>query len=189
MYGDDGWCRGCGRPTGPQIGPLTLQRRGLGSAKGVWIPYWRYEALCMDREVAESVAARFGVETRPVLHPAGGADVFQLVIEPVGSSWFDPAEMERATIDHHGSPGRECPVCHTWRWFPLPSRLLPPLNDEARLGVGHVGASPEFFGDGLGSTQLHLFSRELAQVLVDASPRDFFIEEPTWQIDARRSAR
>jgi hypothetical protein len=40
-----------------------------------------------------------------------------------------------------------------------------------------VAASPEWFGDGWNAYRRIVVRRELAQLVVDASPRDFRIEE------------
>jgi hypothetical protein len=43
-----------------------------------------------------------------------------------------------------------------------------------------VACRPEWFGDGWNAFREVLVRRELASMIVDASPRDFRIAEPTW---------
>ena len=69
--------------------------------------------------------------------------------------------------------------------------VYPPLLDVPGLDAVDVAASPEWFGDGLKAFRLLLFRRELADVLVAASPRDFEIVTPSVksEIGTRRRSR
>jgi hypothetical protein len=62
---------------------------------------------------------------------------------------------------------------------PLRKQQLPPLLDIPGLDDLDVAASPEWFGDGWQAFRQVLVRRELAQMLVEASPRDFSIREVT----------
>ena len=60
---------------------------------------------------------------------------------------------------------------------PLTDEVLPRLLDVAGLEDVDVAASPEWFGDGWNAYRQILVRRELAQLVVDAGPRDFRIQE------------
>jgi hypothetical protein len=60
---------------------------------------------------------------------------------------------------------------------PLTDEVLPPLLDVPGLEHVDVAASPEWFGDGFNAFRQLLVRRELAQIIVDASPRDFRMHE------------
>ena len=179
MFGEDGWCRSCGVPRRPQSGSLVLRRKGL-VAEGVWVPNWRFDAICMAESVAAAVAGRFAVELLPVewrgKSPGGAAS--QIVAPSVGERWFDPDELRAAAVARHGVAGAACSDCGVWRWMPLAFGMLPPLRIEPALGDVDVAASPEWFGDGMQSFRQILVRRELAEVLVAASPKDVKIREP-----------
>jgi hypothetical protein len=169
MFGDDGWCRGCGIPFHDQTGTMVLGRSGL-KVEGAWVPNWRFDTVCVEARVAADVAKRFRVMFRPVAwrgSPPGEAS--QLVIPTFGSCWFSPEELERRLVDRHGSSGASCSVCGRWRWLLLPMTDLPVPTDAV--------ASPEWFGDGCQSSRSILFRRELAELLVASSPKDFKISE------------
>lgn len=187
MYGEGGWCRACGTPQVPQSGPLVLQPRNL-SPVGAFVPYWQY-VICLEQSLAEHVRA-YSVELREVEWPRGAADhsVMQIVVPTVGERWFDPDELRERTIAAHGTDGRECQECRTWRWMPIgfsPVRILgkerlalPPLRVTPSLDWVDIAASPEWFGDGWNSFRHILVRRELAELIASASPRDFEIVEP-----------
>jgi hypothetical protein len=60
---------------------------------------------------------------------------------------------------------------------PLTDETLPPLLEIAGMDAFDVAASPEWFGDGSKAFRQILVRRELAQIIADASPRDFRIQE------------
>ena len=62
----------------------------------------------------------------------------------------------------------------------LGSEVLPAVLHVPELDDVDVAASPEWFGDGGSSFRELLMRRELAELLVHASPRDFRIIEPEW---------
>jgi len=69
-----------------QTGQLVLRRSGL-TVTGGWVPYWRFDTLCVEASVAERIAERFDVELRPVGWPsATEGDAFQIVVPTVGES-------------------------------------------------------------------------------------------------------
>lgn len=99
MFGEMGWCRACGVPRHAQTGPLVLRRSGL-TVPGAWVPYWQYDTICMDAQLAAQITERFEVDLRPVSwskSPPG--DAFQMVIPTVGEAWFEPEELTVAVIE------------------------------------------------------------------------------------------
>lgn len=176
MFGDDGWCRGCGMPSRDQIGSMVLRRTGL-KVEGAWVPNWRFDTICVEARVAAELAERFSVSLRPVAWQGSSpGEAFQLVIPTVGSCWFSVEELRRRLVDRHGSSGASCSVCGRWRWLPLPMSELPrPSIDLSDVDADAI-ASPEWFGDGCQSSRAVLVRRELAEHLVAASPKDFKIE-------------
>ena len=156
---------------------------------GAWTPYWAYGTFCLTAELAEQIGARFRVDLRDVAWPkTPGGDVRQMVVPVVGERWFDPDELQRRATARHGRAGASCEECGVWRWMPLGFRSVPQLGKEVlpevlpipELSDVDVAASPEWFGDGANSFRHTLMRRELAEVLVQASPRDFRIVEPRW---------
>jgi hypothetical protein len=173
MFGVAGWCHACGVPQAPQSGSIVLQRKGM-RAEGAWLPYWQNNAYCMAAELAEQAASRFTLDLREVEWrgvPPGRA--MQVVAPATGEIWFDPDELRRNAIARHGRAGAQCAACGTWRWLPLLPELLPPPRFASGLGNVDVAASPEWFGDGWQAFRLIVFRRELAELIVAASPRDF----------------
>ncbi len=189
MFGADGWCHSCGVPRRHQCGPLVLQRRGLGRVRGAWVPNWQFDVICLDSGLADDIAARFGVEVREVeWHGrAPGARAKQLVVPTVGESWFDHRDLRKAAIARHGTAGATCRECGVWRWMPLILELLPPLSINPALSRVDVAASPEWFGDGWKAFRQILLRRELAEMIVAGSPRDF--EVVTLDLHQAMSAR
>ena len=186
MYGEDGWCRACGVPRHDQTGHLVLQTKDLKSIAGAWTPNWQFDAICLERKLAARIADRFRVELRDVHWPRRApGDVKQIVARTVGEAWFDHGQLRERLLSVHGSAGALCPKCGIWRWMPLafaptPPRtdeVLPPLLDVPGLKDVDVAASPEWFGDGWNAFRQIVVRRELAQLVVDASPRDFRIQE------------
>lgn len=187
MYGDDGWCRGCGIPLREQTGSIVLGSKGLTGAQGAWIPYWRSNVLCMHRALGEDLAARSGLPLRPVAWPRQGTgEAVQVLIPVVGAPWFDPHELRRRTRARHGVAGVTCRRCGTWRWMPLSLEELPPVHVGPELAAAPMAASPEWFGDGWSSFHKLLVVRELAELIRRASPRDFTVEEVA-QVDESSS--
>jgi hypothetical protein len=177
MFGVDGWCRLCGLPLRDQCGPLTLRRTGMASPEGVWIPNWRFDAVCVSGQVATDLEA-FDIELRPIAWVGrGGAPAWQLVLPSTEGRWFDPEQLRARTIARHGVDGEKCAGCGRWRWMPLPIAELPPFVGGEVLNGVEAAASPEWFGAGHQSFRKLLFRRDLAQLLAGASPKDFKIIE------------
>jgi len=101
----------------------------------------------------------------------------QIIAPTVASEWFDPNELRERAIARHGSAGAECPDCGIWRWLPLPFDLLPPFRSSPDWERYDVLGSPEWFGAGKQSFRELLMRRGLANLIVEASPRDFKIQE------------
>lgn len=184
MYGEDGWCPACGVPRHAQTGQLLLRRSGL-TPSGAWMPYWVYDTICLDAGLAERVARQFEVDLRPVAwQRSAPGDAFQLVIPTLADSWFDSQELAERVMarhaKHYDKPGAMCPECGVWRWLPLPTESLPPLRILPRVGEVPIAASPEWFGDGWNAFRQVLVRRDLAEMIVKESPRDFAMVEVTW---------
>jgi hypothetical protein len=173
MFGDGGWCRSCGTPLRDQCGPLTLRRAGLSPVSGAWVPNWRFDAICLEGSLAARVAERFRVDLREVAWKgsAPGA-AMQIVVPSVGKAWFDPDQLGEKAVAHHGTAGATCPECGVWRWMPLAFGTLPAVSLSQLEGVD-IAASPEWFGAGCQSFRQILVRRELAELIVAASPKDF----------------
>lgn len=176
MFGEDGWCRSCGVPQRAQNGSLMLQRRNLTVA-GAWVPNWQFDTICLERSLAEKAASLFRLELLPVEWPGTApGDAMQIVIPTVGNSWFDSDELSAAAVAEHGAAGSRCSACRIWRWLPL-SLASVALQIKPGLGDADIAASPEWFGDGWKAFREVLVRRELAELLVAESPRDFKIQE------------
>jgi hypothetical protein len=177
MYGPDGWCHECGIPLVPQRGPLILSRTARAKFEGAWIPYWQYNALCLDEHLAEIVTAQFDLTLTPIEWKGpGGSPAFQVLIPTTQDDWFDGAELSERAIARHGSAGQTCGKCGTWRWYGLYHSQLPPVRLAGHPG-SDIFASPEWFGDGRNSFHEFLVSRRLAEVVTAATPRGFAIVE------------
>ena len=61
MYGDEGWCRGCGTPLSQQTGALVIQSNKFPTAE-VWMPNWLYDVVCVSAQVAADISERFNVD-------------------------------------------------------------------------------------------------------------------------------
>ncbi len=176
MFGEDGWCRSCGVPKCPQTGSIVLQRKGM-KVEGGWVPNWQFDAICLERSVAEEAASRFALEALKVdWHGSPPGEAMQIVVPSVGDAWFDPEELREKAIEQHGSAGATCAECGTWRWMPLAFGMLPPLRILPTLGNVDIAASPEWFGDGWSAYRQILMRRELAEFIAAASPRDFKVQ-------------
>lgn len=178
MFGEDGWCRSCGVPKHPQTGSLVLQRKGM-PIEGAWVPNWQFDAYCLERTLAEQTAGRFRLDLLPVRsHTAAPAEAMQIVVPSVGDRWFDHDELSESATNRHRRAGAKCADCGVWRRMPLRFRSnLPPLRITPGLGDADIAASPEWFGDGWKAFRQILVRRELAELIVKASPRDFKIQE------------
>lgn len=178
MFGDDGWCHDCGMPLREQQGSLTLQRKGMATIAGAWVPYWRYDMICLEQSLADEITRRFTVKLLPVEwrgFPPGSAQ--QIVIPTVGTQWFDADELRTAATMRNGSDGTRCDGCNRWRWMPVPWDVAPPLRIQPPLTEVDIAASPEWFGAGWKSYREVLVRRELAELIAEASPRDFAVVE------------
>jgi hypothetical protein len=189
MYGEDGWCRSCGVPRRSQCGSLVLQRKSF-KVHGAWMPYWQYDAICLEAALADEIAGRFRVDLIDVeWHASSAGHAKQIVAPTVGDVWFDPDELRKRALAQHGTPGAACPDCGMWRWLPLgfeptlPGRkqVLPPLREVPEFEHFDVIASPEWFGDGMSAFRQILVRRDVASMISAASTRDFRIVEPRWE--------
>jgi hypothetical protein len=185
MFGEKGWCHSCGVPRHDQTGNMVLQAKGF-SVAGAWMPNWQFDAICLERELAERIADDFRVELRDVdWHGTPPGQAKQIVVPTVGDVWFNPDQLQDRLVAEHGTAGARCAECGVWRWMPLAFSPVPPLGDEVLpplleivgLDDFDVAASPEWFGDGWKAFRQILVRRELARIIVDASPRDFRIQE------------
>lgn len=175
MFGENGWCHSCGMPKGPQTGSIVLQRKSM-KVEGAWVPNWRFDAICLERSVADEAASRFDLNLREVeWRGAPPGEAKQIIVPSVGDAWFDPDELREKTIARHGTAGATCAECGLWRWMPLPFGMLPPLRIS--LPSADIVASPEWFGDGWKAFRQVLVRRELAELIAGASPRDFKVQE------------
>lgn len=146
--------------------------------EGAWVPNWQFDAICLERSVAIECASRFDLDLVKVAwHGASPGEAMQIVVPSVGDAWFDPDELRAKAIEQHGTPGAKCSDCGTWRWMPLAFPNLPPLRIVPVLGGVDIAASPEWFGDGWSAYRQILVSRELAEYLAAASPRDFKVRK------------
>jgi hypothetical protein len=188
MHGEDGWCHSCGVALRSQCGSLVLQRKNF-KVHGAWLPYWQYDAICLEAGLAGEIAGKFRVELIDVQwHASSSGEARQIVAPTVGGEWFDPDELRKRAVAEHSTPGATCAACGTWRWLPLAFEPIPPLTKECLPPVRNapefeefdVVASPEWFGDGWNAFRQILVRRELAAMIVAASPRDFRIVEPSW---------
>ena len=179
MFGEDGWCRSCGIPKRVQCGSLILQERGFESVEGAWVPNWQFDAYCLDRSLAtQAIASDFALPLRPVeWHGHSPGEAMQIVAPTVGVAWFDVQELRERTTAKHGGPGARCDECGVWRWYPLLAEEMPPYRFAPIGNDTHVVASPEWFGDGHQAFRQILVRRQLAELIVAASPRDFRIRE------------
>ena len=183
MYGDDGWCRGCGTPLVDQVGSLVVQGRKFPTADA-WTPNWRFDVLCISAGLAGELAARFELDLRDVHQPSSGpTGVQQLVPRRSDDPWYRPEDLARAVEARHGDlvadrSGRTCRTCELWKWLPVAVGDVPVRAGALESGADVV-ASPESFGDGLASFHHLLFRRELAEALLASTPRNWRLVEVT----------
>jgi hypothetical protein len=179
MYGEDGWCHECGIPLTEQTGSVVLERRGLTSGLGVWMPNWRFDLYCADDGVVSRArAAGFRLDSLPIQwHGASLGVAHQLTLRVSSAPWFDPDELAVPVLDLHGKLGDQCPGCGTFRWNPLNAARLPAIHlDPADLD-GDLIASPEWFGAGWRAFRQVIMRRDLAEFLQAEAPKDFTISE------------
>lgn len=127
---------------------------------------------------ADEAAARFTLALRPDQRggsPPGSAS--QVALPTVGSQWLDVDEIRAASVARNGSDGNLCQGCNRWRWLPVPVKPFPPFRMKTFLGANDIAPSPEWFGDGWNSLPQVLVRRELAELLAEASHRDFDLAE------------
>jgi hypothetical protein len=174
MYGEDGWCRSCGVPKGPQVGSLVLQSKAFKASDGAWMPNWRFDVVCLGSELSDEVAERFpSVSLMPVEWRNGRLGRATQIVPMLGSEpWFDREELRERVVARHGSAGAACGSCGVWRWYPILWDMLPPLRAQIADAV-EVAASPEWFGDGCEAFRQLVFRRPLAETIAGGSPRDF----------------
>lgn len=153
---------------------MILQSKGK-DFKGAWVPYWQYDAVCLDDETAGKVAAQFEVKLLEVQWRGKDAGrACQIVVPSIGSNWFDVKELDVRVKSVHGQSGAACAECQTWRWLPLDFSEAPPVVADPKSWAPYdVVASPEWFGDGWQAFRQILYKRELAELIASASPRDF----------------
>lgn len=156
MYGEDGWCHFCGVPCHAQTGSLILQRKSF-KVHGAWMPYWQYDAICIEAGLADELAQNFRVDLIDLeWHATSPGKARQIIAPPIGDGWFDPDQLRARLIARHRMAGAECAECGVWRWMPLgfapvpplTSEVLPPVVDVPAFEDHDVVASPEWFGDG-----------------------------------------
>jgi hypothetical protein len=141
------------------------------------MPYWSYDTICVDADLAQAIEGGFGVSTREVIWARGAASpIRQLVVPVVGTSWHVPDQLGRVAKALHGQTGATCTECGTLRWAPMNINRLTGLSSEASACGGTIMASPEWFGGGLQSFRHILVRRQLAEFMTARSPRDFRIE-------------
>jgi hypothetical protein len=184
MFGESGWCRSCGWEFGDQIGPIRLQRSGL-TVTGAWEPYWLPGYVCVDAALADEVGRRFSAELKEVGWPKpGGMAAYQIVVPTVGENWFPADSLAAAIVKSHPrddpSPGQNCAHCGRWRWYPCAFDDLPPIAAQPAWSSHVAVASPEVFGAGWNAYREVLYRRDLAELIVTASPRDFEVCEVRW---------
>ena len=177
MYGDDGWCRGCGTPLVEQSGALVIQGSKFPSAE-VWMPNWLFDVVCVSAAVADDLQGRFAIHLGEVQKPRKGpTGVKQILPAPTVEPWYRQEALAQAVRARHGQhngdrTGSTCDHCGRWKWLPV-SENEAPLVGTALVSDSDVISSPETFGDGLKSLRHLLFRRPLGETLVAASPRNW----------------
>ena len=136
MYGETGWCHSCGTPLHEQSGSLTLQAGGQSPVHGAWVPNWRFDAICLEKSLADRASAEFRVDLKPIAwrRKVIGA-AMQIVAPTVGPAWFDPDELRQRATARHGSAGNECPECRVWR---VSDAVRPAARGSPRSGLGAI---------------------------------------------------
>ena len=95
MYGEDGWCHGCGIPKGPQVGSLVLRSRGFEASDGAWVPNWSFDSVCLGEDLTGVVEAQYpSVSLLPVSwHVKAPGRATQIAPMVSDVDWFDHAEL------------------------------------------------------------------------------------------------
>lgn len=181
MYGDDGWCRGCGTPLVEQSGALVMQGSAFPTAD-VWMPNWLFDVVCLSERLAPIISERFRVDLGEVHTPrVGPTGARQVLPTQTADPWHRNEELAIAVRARHGEQegertGSTCGGCGRWKWLPV-SENEAPIVASALTSASDVIVSPETFGDGLASFRHLLFRRPLAETLVTASPRNWDLVE------------
>lgn len=181
MYGEGGWCRGCGTPLVDQSGALVMQGTKFPTAD-VWMPNWLFDVVCVSERVAADISERFNVDLREVHTPRKGpTGSWQILPVLTAESWHPREELSFAVRARHSKyegvrTGSTCGTCDRWKWLPVSENEAPILGSAA-MANSDVIASPETFGDGLKSFRHLLFRRPLGETLVTASPRNWDLVE------------
>lgn len=181
MYGEDGWCHSCGVPKHEQTGPIVLQRKGLASATGGWVPNWQFDVYCLEAGLASTAATEFGLNLREVAWPREPfAEASQIVIPKSDHPWFDPLLLADQISSVHGQSSESCAACGVTRWYPVGMDVLLAPPPALLAGDPPVLASQEWFGVGKRSFHQIIWRRDVAEFLVKSSPKDFKIHELHW---------
>lgn len=181
MYGEDGWCRGCGTPTNEQSGALVIQGSGFPKAD-VWMPNWRYDVVCVSARLATEITERFNVNLGEVHTPRNGpTGAKQILPARMVEAWHHPEALARAArarlSKYEGErTGSTCGECNRWKWLPVRADEAPIITSAVTSTFDAI-ASPEAFGDGLSSFRHLLFRRPLGEALVAATPRNWDLVE------------
>lgn len=180
MYGNDGWCRGCGTPLVEQSGPLSMQGSKFPTAD-VWMPNWLFDVVCVSEQLAADISERFSVNLGEVHKPRKGPTGVQQILPALTvDSWHRQEELVLAVRARHSEygdqTGSSCATCGRWKWLPVGENEAP-IVASALMSTSDVLASPEVFGDGLKSYRHLLFRRPLGETLVAASPRNWHLVE------------
>jgi len=181
MYGEDGWCQGCGMPLVEQTGPLFMQGSKFPRAE-VWTPSWLFDVVCVSAQLATSVAERFALDFKEVHKPrTGPAGAMQMLPTRTSEPWHRPDELAQAIRARHSefsdaTTGSTCPLCGRWKWLPIGEQDAP-VKAASVMSANDLIASPEVFGSGLSSFRHLLFRRPLGEILVSASPRNWDLVE------------
>jgi hypothetical protein len=174
MYGSEGWCRSCGVPQGDQTGSIVLRAKSFPRVAGCWVPNWQFDAYCLEAGIAKDAAHRFGIGLRDIeWRGTPGGSACQVVIPPAAVAWFDPNDLERIIEPIHGAASNRCDECGVGRWLPVGMDVLPSPPSALIAGEPAVIVSKEWFGDGKQSFRKFLWRRDVAEFLVESSPRDF----------------
>lgn len=180
MYGQEGWCHVCGVPRHPQTGSVILQRKGL-KIEGAWVPNWQFDVYCMAQPIAKAAQEQFGIGLRPVTSVGQAPlDASQIIIESSPGPWFNTEDLERVIRPIHGDSFETCTECGITRWMPVGMDVLPPPPAGVLAPEPPVLASPEWFGAGKRSFRQILWRRDVADFLLENSPKDFKIQELNW---------
>lgn len=149
MYGDDGWCRGCGTPFGEQTGSLVMQG-GKFSKAGVWMPNWLFDVVCVSALVADEIRGRFDVTLREVTKPrTGPTGVQQLIPVRTRDAWYQQHDLGRAVRSRHSrdsgaQTGATCARCGRGsgsRSVLAKPRYVPPRSVRALMSSLHRSRS------------------------------------------------